>query len=686
MKKLATTIIAMLFIVLCVFILSACSDAINMEIEFIVDGKVYASATMGTDGEIDIPTAPEKEGYAFEGWYWDEGVWNKPLENTEIAKTLMSKDRTVYAKWKESKHVHSVSAWIEDSAPSCEADGSRHKECTECGEILKTETIDALAHTESNWIVDTQATCNAEGKKHIECIECHTVIETDITSKLAHTPSSWITDTVATCKTEGKRHKECTACHEILDTRTVGKLAHTPKDAVRENVIEANCKTEGSYDEVVYCAICSEKISSTKETIAKTTTHTYTDDSDTDCNICGDVREPICAHNNTTVLVGKKATCTEDGLSDGIFCNDCNKTVTEQTVIPASHTIRVIERIEPTCEQPGFTEGTECSVCYDIFVYPQGIDPLGHTAGDWTVEQEPTEQYEGYKTRRCIRCKAVMYSESIPILNDTSLGLEYAFYENTITIIGIGRFSGKYLNIPEKIRGLPVATIGERAFENCTSLYSITLPDTVTAIESYAFKGCTMLGEFTIPASVTTIGKGIFEGAKKLSKLNYNPSHGLSDYSFIANSAITQVAFNGTIVPDNVLNGLGNIGEIKLNGAITYIGKYAFSGTSISSITLPGTVTSIGEHAFEHCWYLTSIKIPEKVTEIKEFTFFCCDKLTSVTLSSGVTVIGNSAFEGCSALKTVYYSGSAEQYAAISIGSKYNEYLLNASVNYNSSF
>ena len=686
MKKLATTIIAMLFIVLCIVNLSACFNSLNLEINFVVDGEQYATATMSNDGKIDIPNAPEKDGYIFDGWYWDEGVWSKPIESTDVLKLAISSERTVYAKWKSSKHVHSVSAWIEDSAPSCEADGSRHKECTECGEILNTETIDALAHTDSNWIVDTQATCKAEGKKRTECTVCKKVIKTDIIAKLDHTPSNWIVDTVTSCSEEGVRHKECTVCHEILDTRTVEKLAHTPKDAVKENVINPDCKTEGSYDAVIYCAVCNEKISSTKETIAKTTTHTYTDDSDTDCNICGDVREPICAHNNTTVLIGKKATCTEDGLSDGIFCNDCNKTVTEQTVIPASHTIRVIERIEPTCEQPGFTEGTECSVCHDIFVYPQGIEPLGHTAGDWTVEQEPTEQYEGYKTRRCIRCKVVMYSESIPILNDTSLGLEYAFYENTITIIGRGSFSGKYLNIPEKIRGLPVATIGESAFENCTSLYSITLPDTITTIESYAFKGCTMLGEFTIPASVTTIGKGIFEGAKKLSKLNYNPSHGLSDYSFIASSAITQVAFNGTVVPDNVLSGLGNIGEIKLNGAITYIGKYAFSGTSISSITLPDTVTSIGEHAFEHCWYLTSITIPERVTEIKEYTFFCCDKLTSVTLSSGVTVIGNSAFEGCYALKTVYYSGSAEQYAAISIGSKYNEYLLNASVNYNSSF
>ena len=708
MKKLTTTIIAMLFIVLCIVNLSACFNALNLEINFVVDGEQYATATMSNDGKIDIPKAPEKDGYIFDGWYWDDGVWNKPIESTDVLKLAISNERTVYAKWKSSKHVHSVSAWIEDSAPSCEADGSRHKECTECGEILKTEAIDALAHTESNWIVDTQATCKAEGKKRTECTVCKKVIKTDVIAKLDHTPSNWIVDTVTSCSEEGVRHKECTVCHEILDTRTVEKLAHTPKDAVEENVINPDCKTEGSYDAVIYCAVCNEKISSTKETIAKTTTHTYTDDSDTDCNICGDVREPICAHNNTTVLVGKKATCTKDGLTDGLFCNDCNKTVTEQTVIPASHTIRVIKRIEPECEQPGQTEGSECSVCHKVLVYPETIRALGHTEGDWITETEPTEQYEGYKVKRCIRCNKTMQSESIPVLNDTSLGLEFAFYENTITIIGIGRFSGKYLNIPEKIRGLPVATIGERAFENCTSLYSITLPGTVTAIESYAFKGCTMISEFTIPASVTSIGKGIFDGATKLAKLNYNPSHALSDYSFITNSGITKVTFNGTIVPDYVLYHAEQITEITLNGAITYIGNHAFERTSITSITLPSTVTKIGDGAFSECliysitlpdgitsigsaaFYdcsnLKSITIPSRITEIKEHTFAGCDMLTTVKFTSSIISIGDYAFASCPSLKTVYYSGSAEQYAAISIGSKYNQYLLNASVNYNSSF
>ena len=52
--------------------------------------------------------------------------------------------------------------------------------------------------------------------------------------------------------------------------------------------------------------------------------------------------------------------------------------------------------------------------------------------------------------------------------------------------------------------------IGEQAFQNCTSLTSVTLPNTLTAVEAYAFCSCSALTSVTIPASVREIGDNAF--------------------------------------------------------------------------------------------------------------------------------------------------------------------------------
>ena len=74
--------------------------------------------------------------------------------------------------------------------------------------------------------------------------------------------------------------------------------------------------------------------------------------------------------------------------------------------------------------------------------------------------------------------------------------------------------------------------------------------------------------------------------------------------------------------------------------------------------------------------------IPAGVTAIGDFAFSGCTGLTGVTIPEGVTAIGNYAFENCSGLTDVYYTGSSEQWAAISIGGG-NEPLENAEIHYN---
>ena len=89
-------------IILCAVIsaMVACS-AVEFKLEFIVDGKVYA--TINTNGKevIEMPDDPTKEGYVFDGWYYDEGIWEKPFTANSLLDTPLSESMKVYAKWNE---------------------------------------------------------------------------------------------------------------------------------------------------------------------------------------------------------------------------------------------------------------------------------------------------------------------------------------------------------------------------------------------------------------------------------------------------------------------------------------------------------------------------------------------------------------------------------------------------------
>ena len=98
---------------------------------------------------------------------------------------------------------------------------------------------------------------------------------------------------------------------------------------------------------------------------------------------------------------------------------------------------------------------------------------------------------------------------------------------------------------------------------------------------------------------------------------------------------------------------------------------------------IPNSVTSIGAWAFDGCTGLTSITIPNSVTSIGIYAFYYCTGLTSITIPNSVTSIGACAFCGCTGLKDVYYTGSKDEWKAISIGKYNNDNLLNATIHYN---
>ena len=720
----------LLIIVFSVVALSSCLISIDFEVNFMVDGEVYSTIKTIERKIINVPDDPTKDGYMFDGWYLDEGIWEKPFTTDSLLNVPISSNMnmSVYAKWKanEQEHVHTPSDWIIDTEATCKAEGAKHKECTECEEVLESVTIEKLTtHTPAEAVKEdfVDSDCKTEGSYNsvVYCSVCEAKLssEAKTVEKKEHTPSDWIIDTEATCKAEGAKHKECTECEEVLESVTLEKLTtHTPAEAVSEDFIDSDCETEGSYNSVVYCSVCEAKLSSEAKTVGKKdhtpsdwipdaeatckaagskhkecteceevleteeieklTTHTYTNDTDIDCNVCGEKREISCQHKNTTIIPGKSASCTESGLTDGLICDDCKHTIVAQTEIPPSHKEVIIPKIEPECNICGWTEGKECSECYEVIIAQKPIKELGCTGGDWIIGMAPTDFDPGERYKICIRCGEVTSVEIIPPYNenDGSNGLDYEFSEDTVVITGIGSYADTKLVIPSTIRGLAVVGIsegafkdctnltnvkiansviyiGNNAFENCSGVKAITLPDTIKSIGDYAFKDCRLIGEIKIPASVIEIGKGIFDGATKLGTVYYNSDASPSN-SIFASTNISNVVFGGTTVPEYILNSATHVYSITISDSVTSVGKAAFSDcTSLSSVTIGKNVKVIGELAFCGCSKIKSIAVPDSVTSIGYSAFSSCSMLQTISLSSNLTTIESYAFEWCISLESI---------------------------------
>ena len=259
-----------------------------------------------------------------------------------------------------------------------------------------------------------------------------------------------------------------------------------------------------------------------------------------------------------------------------------------------------------------------------------------------------------------------------------SEGLEYTLNYNgtSYSVTGIGTCNDTDLVIPSEYNGLPVTSIGDYAFWDCTSLTSVVIPDSVTSIGKQAFDDCTSLTSIEIPDSVTSIGSHAFDGCTSLVDVYYmgdiedwltidfeNPySNPLCNGAnwYLNNEPVTEIVIsNGiTSIGDYSFIGCTSLESIEIPDSVTSIGVAAFYGcTSLESIEIPDSVTSIGAAAFYGCTSLESIEIPDSVTSIGASAFQNCTSLTSIEIPDSVTSIGYEAFRYCTSLVNVYYTG-----------------------------
>ena len=232
---------------------------------------------------------------------------------------------------------------------------------------------------------------------------------------------------------------------------------------------------------------------------------------------------------------------------------------------------------------------------------------------------------------------------------------------NSVTYIGEQAFRG-CSSLTSVTIGNSVTNIGHSAFSNCSFLTTITIDNSVTSIGDYAFSSCSSLTSVTIGNSVTSIGGYTFYDCSSLTSITIpNSVTSIGNSAFYNCSSLTSVTIPNSVtsIGDRAFSSCSSLTSVTIGNSVTSIGDYAFwYCSSLTSLTIPNSVTSIGEWAFSWCFSLTSITIPNSVTSIGNSAFSSCYSLTSITIPNSVTSIGDKAFHSCSSLTSITCLGT----------------------------
>lgn len=253
----------------------------------------------------------------------------------------------------------------------------------------------------------------------------------------------------------------------------------------------------------------------------------------------------------------------------------------------------------------------------------------------------------------------------------TSRGLQTILLPKSVTSIDDRAFSSCHSLNKVVIYENSVKTIGMAAFEYCSSLADIVLPEGVTTIARSAFWGCSSLSRIDLPEGVTTIGHSAFYGCEKLSSVKLpNSLTTIEGFAFSGCNGLT------ITIPDNVESMsmltfcfCSSLVDVTLPSTMTTLEYGAFENcTSLRSVTIPNSVNTV-DAPFYGCSSLSDIKVPDYLYETSIFSgtgitditvpegttvvgsFADCTKLASITFPEGIKALTD--FSGCSSLRAI---------------------------------
>ncbi len=303
---------------------------------------------------------------------------------------------------------------------TCTETGVKNVVCADCEEVLQTGVvIEALGHDYQPGET-VAATCTEGGYTPYTCTRCKDTENRDATEELGHDYK--VTASVAASCTEGGYTEyTCSRCKDSYKDRTF-PLGHTSTPYAE---VSATC-TESGFTGGTYCSVCNETL--TERTVVPALGHSWDNGEITTqpteetagektfhCTRCDATRtEPVAPldHTHNFVLSETvKATCTEGGYE--LYACTCGETEKRNETPALGHNYETVTT-PATCEEAGSIAKT-CANCGDKI--EETIPALGHQAGSWEVIQEPTEEANGIRVKKCVRCGEEMAREEISALS-----------------------------------------------------------------------------------------------------------------------------------------------------------------------------------------------------------------------------------------------------------------------------
>lgn len=285
-------------------------------------------------------------------------------------------------------------------------------------------------------------------------------------------------------------------------------------------------------------------------------------------------------------------------------------------------------------------------------------------------EYLPTENTIGERMFTSRGLQTILLPKSVTSIDDRAFSSchslnKVVIYENSVKTIGMAAFeycsSLADIVLPEGVTTIArsafkqctnlkniiipnkVTSIEERTFYECKGLVSVVIPNSVKSIEYEAFNGCSALKSIVLPEGMTLIKKWTFADCSSLVDVTLPSTMTTLEYGAFENcTSLRSVTIpNSVNTVDAPFYGCSSLSDIKVPD---YLYETSiFSGTGITDITVPEGTTVVG--SFADCTKLASITFPEGIKALTDFSG--CSSLRAIDIPDGVSVIGSALFRGC---------------------------------------
>ena len=588
------------------------------------------------------------------------------------------------------EHVHEWDDWKIEKNATCKEEGLKVRKCIGCDE--KEEIVlNLVAHTFNDGKVVEEATCEKEGKITFECSVCLKNVE-QIIPTLEHVIEV-VPGKAADCYNDGLTDgKYCTLCEKVVVEQTVIKaLGHAWGEA--KVTKKATCQQTG--EEKVTCTVCN----STKVFISEKLPHNieYINRTEPECLAKGKTGTAYCKDCEKTIksssellalghnfVNGKCVRCHEQEPENGMkfklingkyYLADAGELPEAFFTVPLMYNneyvvgildgafdnaiVTNIIELRSTITEIETGAFENCRFLFDIII--EADNPVYYVKNGCLIERETNVLIAGaangnipngivsietgaFKNRvglveiilpasvesiaedAFIGCSTLMTIEVNP-LNEIYYSQDDCLLlkENNLLLLGC----------QESIISEGIEVIGTGAFDNCSEITKITLPNSIKTIMPGAFTNCQLVTSLHIPENLTEL-TGAFEGMISLKEITVSPNN--PKYT-VVEGCLVEKNTNKLVLADK----RGIIPE-----GTKIIGTGAFAGNEeLVSVVLPDSVVELEPRAFANCVNLESFEFNSSITTIPDGCFEGCEYLEFIEVPRYITSIGKEAFKGC---------------------------------------